>query len=110
MSDLSEHHLGTDLSSYADDILMRTLLMQSHLETTASAITVLRSRVQLKVSPTSEDETEDELARFVQQADATVSQSRSAKVVVGKAIRSLQELKARSLSLNQSGDREFNVA
>lgn len=98
MSHLAEIHLSATLDAYADDVLMRTLLMQSHLETTAAALSLIKSETQSRISIIP-DEEDDGVAAFVQKADSIIAQSRSAKVVVGKTIRALQELKSRSLSL-----------
>jgi dynactin 1 len=97
MSHLAEVHIPESLASYADDVHMRTLVMQSHLENTAAALAASKSMVKAIV-PSKGDE--DELAEhFARKADAIMSHVRSAKVVVGKAVRSLEDLKARSLSL-----------
>jgi dynactin 1 len=39
MSHLAEVHISAGLASYADDVHMRTLVMQSHLESAAAALT-----------------------------------------------------------------------
>lgn len=97
MSHLAEVHIPESLASYADDVHMRALVMQSHLENTATALAASKSMVKAIV-PNKGDE--DELAEhFARKADAIISHVRSAKVVVGKAVRSLEDLKARSLSL-----------
>ncbi|OCL12566.1 hypothetical protein AOQ84DRAFT_436916 [Glonium stellatum] len=98
MSHLAEIHLSTTLDAYADDVLMRTLLMQSYLETTAAALSLIKSGVQSHI-PIIPDDENDDIARFTQKVDSMITQSRSAKVVVSKTIRALQELKSRSLSL-----------
>jgi dynactin 1 len=97
MSHLAEVHISTGLASYADDIHMRTLVMQSHLDNAASAMSATKSMVQATV-PTQGDE--DDLAlHFVRKTDSVIAQTRSAKVIIGKAVRALEDLKARSLSL-----------
>jgi len=60
MSHLAEVHISTGLASYADEIHMRTLVMQSHLENAAAAMSAARFMVQTKV-PSQGDE--DELAQ-----------------------------------------------
>ncbi|KAI9848960.1 MAG: hypothetical protein M1837_005849 [Sclerophora amabilis] len=97
MSHLAEVHISESFESYADDVTMRVLLMQSHLESTATAILHVKGMTQAKVS--SVDEDGELIEHFAKQADALISHSRSAKVVAGKTVRSLEELKARSLSL-----------
>ncbi|KAK4991314.1 hypothetical protein LTR50_001899 [Elasticomyces elasticus] len=103
MTHLASIHIQEDVSTYADDILMRTVVMQNRLETTASALGLTRNLVQLKVPAlTSDSEDAQELVSFVQRVDNLISQVRSAKVVMAKAHRALAELKTRSLSLDHS--------
>ncbi|KAL2131466.1 hypothetical protein VTI74DRAFT_4977 [Chaetomium olivicolor] len=97
MTHLGEVHISNDLHSFADDIHMRALLMQSHLESAAVAFATLRGMVQ-RVVPANEDE--DELSQhFSKKAEGVVTQTRSAKVIAGKTVRALEDLNARSLSL-----------
>jgi len=105
MTHLGEVHIATDLESFAGDIHMRALLMQSHLESAAVSFTGLKAMVQ-RVVPVNEDE--DELAQyFSRKVDGVVSQTRSAKVIAGKIVRELDELKARSLSLTPETGEAF---
>ena len=98
MSHLAEIHLSDDLESYADSIHMRVVLVQSRMENAASAMSHIKDMVQSRVVP--QDNDDDQLdRRFARQAEAFISQARSARVVVGKTIRSLEELRDRSLSL-----------
>ncbi|KAH7157026.1 dynein associated protein-domain-containing protein [Dactylonectria macrodidyma] len=97
LSHLAEVHISGDLSNYADDVYVRTLVMQSHLESAASTFNTLRGLVQ-RVVPCEGDE--EELAQFfVKKTDLVVTQTRGAKVIAGKAVRALEDLKTRSLSL-----------
>ncbi|CCC13642.1 unnamed protein product [Sordaria macrospora k-hell] len=97
MTHLSEVHISNDLESFADDVHMRALLMQSHLESAANCFNSLKGMVQRVIPPSGED---DELAQyFSKRAEAVVSQTRSAKVIAGKTVRALEDLKTRSLSL-----------
>ncbi|KAG4442163.1 hypothetical protein IFR05_002376 [Cadophora sp. M221] len=97
MSHLAEVHISPGLASYADEVHMRTLVMQSHLENAAAAMVAARTMVQT-IIPSQGDE--DELAQhFSRKTDAVISHTRSAKVVIGKAVRALEDLKTRSLSL-----------
>ncbi len=98
MTHLAGIHIKDSLESYADDVLMRTLLMQSQMDNTANALLVTKSMVQSKVT-TTDDESEHELDHFAAKAETVISHARSAKVVLGKAARALQELRTRSLSL-----------
>ncbi|KAI9874235.1 MAG: hypothetical protein M1830_010039 [Pleopsidium flavum] len=96
MSHLAEIHISQNLQSYADDIHMRAILTQSHLESTAAAMLHIKAMVQKKLPATDEDE---EAQYFFQKTDAMISHSRSAKVITSKIARALEELKARSLSM-----------
>ena len=97
MSHLAEVHISTGLASYADDIHMRTLVMQSHLDNAAAAMSAARIMVQTIIPSQGE---EDELAlHFSRKMELVITHTRSAKVVVGKAVRALEDLKNRSLSL-----------
>ncbi|CZT04313.1 probable DYNACTIN (150 KDA DYNEIN-ASSOCIATED POLYPEPTIDE) ro-3 [Rhynchosporium agropyri] len=97
MSHLAEVHISPGLASYADEVHMRTLVMQSHLENAATAMLAARSMVQT-IIPSQGDE--DELAQhFSRKTESVISHTRSAKVIIGKAVRALEDLKTRSLSL-----------
>lgn len=97
MTHLGEVHISEGLESFADEVQMKTMLMQSHLESAATAFGVTKEMVQRMV-PANGDE--DELAQhFSRRADAVISQTRSAKVIVSKAVRSLEDLRTRSLAL-----------
>ncbi|EPE03789.1 cap-gly domain-containing protein [Ophiostoma piceae UAMH 11346] len=88
---------GQDLESFADNLHMRAVLVQSHLESAAIALHTARAMVQ-RIVPPSDDE--DEAAQhFARRTELAISQTRSTKVVAGKAVRALEELKSRSLSL-----------
>ncbi|KAJ8124229.1 hypothetical protein O1611_g9412 [Lasiodiplodia mahajangana] len=97
MTHLGEVHISQGLESFADEVQMKTMLMQSHLESAATAFGVTKDMVQRMV-PANGDE--DELTQhFTRRADAVINQTRSAKVIVSKAVRSLEDLRARSLAL-----------
>ncbi len=105
MSHLGEIHIPDDLESYADDIHMRALLIQSHLESAAAAFNTTRSMVQ-RVVPAAGDE-EDLAQYFSRKAEAVVTQTRSTKVITSKTVRALEELKSRSLSLSPDSKEAF---
>ncbi|KAI1495321.1 CAP-Gly domain-containing protein [Biscogniauxia mediterranea] len=97
MTHLAEVHISQGLESFADEIQMKAVLMQSHLESAAMAFGVVKDMVQRAVPASGED---DELAQhFSRRADAVVSQTRSTKVIISKVVRSLEDLRARSLVL-----------
>lgn len=98
MSHLGEVHISDDLESFADDVYMKTVLMQSHLESAATNFATLQKMVQRVIPPVSE---EDELAQFfIRKADAVVTQTRSTKVIAGRTVSALEDLRMRSLALS----------
>ncbi|KAK3944537.1 putative Dynactin, 150 kDa isoform [Diplogelasinospora grovesii] len=104
MTHLGEVHIANDLESFADDVHMRASLMQSYLDSAAVAFNATKTMVQRVVVPAANEEEEadddDELAQyFTKRADLVVSQTRSAKVIAGKIVRALEDLRARSLSV-----------
>ncbi|KAL2759871.1 hypothetical protein ACRALDRAFT_2038634 [Sodiomyces alcalophilus JCM 7366] len=103
MSHLAEVHIPTDNNnprSFIDDVHMRALVLQSHLESAATAITTARTMVQRVVPENNEGGEESDLEQnFAKKTEFMVSQTRSAKVIAGKAVRALEDLKTRSLSL-----------
>ncbi|KAK3079329.1 hypothetical protein LTS18_005133 [Coniosporium uncinatum] len=99
MAHLSEVHAREGLGAYADEVVMKALLMQSQLENTAVALHALKVDLISKL-PYAEDDKDDEVLGLAKKTDMVVNHSRSARVIVGKTVRSLQELRARNLSLN----------
>ncbi|KAI9665660.1 MAG: hypothetical protein M1821_003594 [Bathelium mastoideum] len=112
MEHLAEIHLQRSVESYADDILMRTLMIQSRLENTATALLQTKAMVQAKLKPHEDrsEEDQNEVDFFASKTENLVSTSRSAKVVVGKALRNLEELRSRSLALNEETEPDFKNA
>lgn len=103
MTHLREIHIGEGLEQYADDIHMRASMMHSYLENAAAALSQVKSMSKTKVVPSGEvDENDHEMQDFLRKVDSLVMQTRSAKVIASKAIRQLEELKLRFLTLDQS--------
>ncbi|KAL6809080.1 p150/dynactin-like protein [Trichoderma sp. SZMC 28013] len=99
MSHLGEVHISSGIAAFADDIHMRALIVQSHLDSATVAFNVIRSMVQRAIPTAGEEE---ELAQhFAKKIDLAITQTRSTKVFAGKAVRALEDLKARSLSLGE---------
>ena len=97
MSHLAEIHIPDTVASYAGDVHMRALLVQSNLESTASAISHSKSMILAKVPSTGEDD--EEAQHLLQKMESVISHTRNAKVITTKVVRALDELKSRSLSL-----------
>jgi dynactin 1 len=98
MSHLGEIHLSNDLGGFASDLHMRVLLMQSYMESTAAATSLLKLAVQQKLT-VSTPEDQEAAANFHKKSDAVISQSRNIKVIIAKILRSLDEFHTRNLSL-----------
>ncbi|KAI0019778.1 CAP-Gly domain-containing protein [Xylariomycetidae sp. FL0641] len=106
MTHLGEVHITEGLESFADEIQMKTTQAQSHLESAATIVSATKEMVQRVLPPASE---EDEMAQmFAKRVDAVVSQTRSTKVVVSKTLRSLEDLRARSLALTPDTAEAFD--
>ncbi|KUI55283.1 hypothetical protein VP1G_02625 [Cytospora mali] len=98
MTHLGEVHISDDLESFADDVYMKTVMVQSHLESAAATFATMQGMVQRIIPPQSE---EDELAQyFIRKADAVVTQTRSSKVIAGRTVKALEEMRMRSLALS----------
>src|SRR6266536_2364144 len=96
LSHLAETCKPSSLEAHADDIHMRALLMQTCLDNTGAALTHLNGLVRSKLPVSDGDE---ESSYFAQRLDSLATQTRSAKVVAGKIVRSLEELISSSLTL-----------
>ena len=125
MTHLASLHFRDDLASHADDLLMRTLRLQSQLESTASALSITRSMVENNVKISSNDEEEDgkekedddseagsasDLSLLLNRAESLISHARNAKVMAGKTYRLLADLEARSLTLEASCTEAFDAS
>ncbi|KID75849.1 Dynactin, isoform [Metarhizium brunneum] len=97
MSHLAELHISNGLPNFADYVYMSSLVVQSHLDSAAIAFNATRVMVQRAISSEAE---EDEMSQlFAKKFDMVITQTRSTKVIAGKAVRALEDLKTRSLSL-----------
>ncbi|CAI4211566.1 unnamed protein product [Parascedosporium putredinis] len=98
LAHLAEVHLGEDLASFADETYMQALNMQSYLESATVSFTTLKAMVQ-RVLASAENDEGDLSQHFVKRAELAIGQTRSAKLVAARAVRALEDLKTRSLSL-----------
>ncbi|KAL2003437.1 hypothetical protein VTN02DRAFT_3840 [Thermoascus thermophilus] len=97
MTHLAESLIPVSLETYADEIYMRSILTTTYLDNAASSMSRLKSLLQAKIPPPSED---DEEGPFLyNKFDTLITQARGLKVIIGKVSRSLDELKSRSLAL-----------
>jgi len=105
ISHLGEIHLPDTLEGFAQHLQMRVQLMQSHMESAAAAVSHIKYMASTKVTPTIDEE--ELVGLFAKKADGIISHSRSAKVVVSKILRSLNDLRTRSLSLTMETRQSF---
>jgi len=121
LSHLASVHIQETLASSTDDAVLRTSMLQSHLENTATALSIARTHVEAhstkqepQIDGQTEDEDEDEdessLQPFFERIDTLISYARGAKVIAGKAHRELSDLRARSLGLDPSHLQAFAAA
>ena len=102
MSHLAEVHLSDDVPGFADETYMRSLVIQSHLDSAAISFNATRSLVEraLVDRTVASEESDDELTQlFTKTLESVVTQTRSTKVSAGKVVRAVEELKTRSLAL-----------
>ncbi|OAA59451.1 dynactin [Cordyceps fumosorosea ARSEF 2679] len=97
MSHLGEVHLADDAPAYADESHMKAVVVQSHLESAAISFNATRVMVERATSVDGADEEMTQL--LAKKFETVITQTRSTKVIAGKAVRALEDLKTRSLSL-----------
>lgn len=104
MAHLAEIHISESLEHHADHMHMRSVMLQSHLENTAAALMQVKSICDSKITLASigDQEEEDLSIHITSRIDSLVSQARSAKVISSKAVRQLEELISRCVTLNPS--------
>ncbi|KAK5711126.1 hypothetical protein LTR15_012614 [Elasticomyces elasticus] len=119
-------HLGTlhirqdDLANHADELMMRTVCLQSQLESAGAALGVMRGLFDehVRVQPSADgedgdddasDATASDLALLLNRAESLGQSVRNAKVMASKTHRALGDLQARTLTLSHEHTAEFNV-
>ncbi|KAK2747180.1 hypothetical protein FQN55_005175 [Onygenales sp. PD_40] len=108
LSHLAETLIPENLEAYADEIYMRSVMTQTYLDYAALSLSHLRSTLQAKLPPPSD---EDEEGPFMyQKIDTLGNQARSGKIIAGKITRSLEELRSRSLALSADCAEYFEKA
>ncbi|KAL9034005.1 MAG: hypothetical protein Q9214_007243, partial [Letrouitia sp. 1 TL-2023] len=100
---LVELHITEGTEHFADDVYMRTLLMQSQMESAAAALSYSKAiAAGRKRTSDTEDESDADSHALLEKFDLLITQTRSAKVVASKTIRQLEDLRSRSLVLDPS--------
>ncbi|KAF3319343.1 hypothetical protein TWF173_003785 [Orbilia oligospora] len=105
MTHLAEVHLANDLEGYAESVHMKVLMMLSYLESSASCFHFQKQIILEKLPPTNDEA--DMSMHFARKAENLIANCRSAKVIVTKVMRPLEELKARSLTLRPDTHSSF---
>ncbi|PWY89512.1 dynactin [Aspergillus sclerotioniger CBS 115572] len=99
LSHLAETLLPASLETFADELCMRSMLAQSYIDHTASAISRLKSLYQSKL--VASEGADEEHTFMYNKMEGLVSQARGLKVAMGKITRALEDLRSRSLALSQ---------
>lgn len=115
MAHLASLHIKPSSATFTDEVLMQTSLIQSHLETAASSLSLCKSFVQSNV-PTAEKQSEEvengESAdpSLLERLDDFITNIRGAKVIAGRTHRALTDLQSRGLALDSSTFDSFTTA
>lgn len=111
------HFLDDDLAMFADALLMRATLMQSNMETSAMALTCVKSMIassEQTNSPNLEDDLDDDdekpLKSYANQLDAAITRLRSVKVIAGKTFSLLTDMQSRHGTLPKAASEAFSEA
>ncbi|KAG5294564.1 p150 dynactin NUDM [Histoplasma ohiense] len=100
LSHLAEALIPPNLESHADRIYMRSVMTQTYLDYAALSFSQLRSTLQARLPPPSDDDEEGLL--LYQKIDALGNQTRTGKIIAGKITRYLDDLKSRCLALTEN--------
>ncbi|EGD88677.1 hypothetical protein H112_03597 [Trichophyton rubrum D6] len=104
LSHLAETLIPQHVEGTGNEMYMLSVLTQTYLDNTASALAQLKSRIQSKIPPSPEDEESQHLYKKI---DTVVQQARGIKVASSKVTRSLEELRTRSLALAEECKETF---
>ncbi|KAK6071416.1 CAP-Gly domain-containing protein [Seiridium cupressi] len=107
---LAEQHISETPATAADKMQMETILAQGYLESAATTFSTMREMVQRALPLNPEVEVDEPWQFFDGKVDFAINQTKSAKVIVSKALRSLGDLEKRSLALNPDDATSFEEA
>lgn len=102
MTHLGEVHITEGLEQHADEVQMRASMLCSHLESAAAALGRVKNLSQQKAISHNDGAEDNNAQELLGKVDNLLSQIRSAKVISSKAIRHLEDLRSRSLTLEQT--------
>ncbi|KAL8934587.1 MAG: hypothetical protein Q9216_005836 [Gyalolechia sp. 2 TL-2023] len=103
LTHLAEVHITDSLERYADDVHARALIMQSQLESTLMGLSHTKAVAEaMLTTPETQHDEDPDAQDLSRRSDLLMSQLRSAKFIVGKAIRQIDDLQSRSLTLDQT--------
>lgn len=104
LSHLAETLIPSTVETYADELVLESIMIQTYLDQSASALAYLRTQLSKKLTISQDDE---EGPFLFQKLDILGGQARGGKVIAGKITRSLDELKSRSLALSKESGSIF---
>ncbi|KAF7514537.1 hypothetical protein G7054_g15228 [Neopestalotiopsis clavispora] len=107
---MAEQHISGNPATMADNMQMQTALMQGYLDSAATTFAAMKEMVQKALPQNADMEVDEPWQTFDLRMDLALNQTRSAKVVVTKANRSLEDLQKRSLVLNPEEASTFEDA
>ncbi|KAK6438376.1 hypothetical protein LTR95_005427 [Oleoguttula sp. CCFEE 5521] len=114
MSHLAGLHIKNDPISHTDELMMRTIHLQSQLDNTGTALTLIRTLVERTISAAAEDAEDDyytaDRAMLLERAETLASNARNAKVVISRTHRAIADLQARSLALDETRSESLSSA
>lgn len=119
LTHLAETLIPVELATYADELCMRAAMTQTYIDHVAATLARVRGLLQERLSRgktevtnsevdgEKEEKKEDEIVEeegvfFLNKSESLIGQARGQRVVITKVLRSLEELRSRSLAL--SGD------
>lgn len=120
LTHLAETLIPVELATYADELCMRAAMTQTYIDHAAATLARVRGLLQERLSrgvktevtnsevdgekeeKKEEEVVEEEGVFFLNKSESLIGQARGQRVVITKVLRSLEELRSRSLAL--SGD------
>ena len=102
MTHLGEVHVTDGLEQHADEVQMCASMLGSHFESAAAALGRVKIMSQQKAISRDDGADDENAQELLDKIDNLLSQIRSAKVISSKAIRHLEDLRSRSLTLEQT--------
>lgn len=112
MMHLSSLHLHNGLADHADDLMMRTLLLQSRMDSATTALALTKTLLDKHLhaggdEEDSDDESISDAALTINRLASITETARNVRVISGKTLRALSDLQSRNLTLEESLTEHF---